>query len=206
LCRVILSATRSRNKNGYRKYYRDYTESHEQVTKFIMRISCVDRALWSNLFVREPSYAPRSSDYRIAVQNQSLFWAAIKINYLHVKHGERQNHRGYANNAHRGMFNVDEMFVKRWHVIIVHLYVTVLVQEWETVFVTGAENENIDAFDDIRISQIKWPLMYAHDAHNLLYVVRQQTRQSEWRRNAKRQENLLCLLSMSILIGIQSCT
>jgi len=99
-----------------------------------------------------------------------------------VKHGERHDHRGYADNAHRGMLDVDEMFIERWHVIIVHLYVAVLVQEWETVFVTSAKNENVDAFDDIRVSQIKWPLMYAHDAHDLLYVVRQ-TRQSEgtWR-------------------------
>jgi len=44
--RVILSAMRSsRNKNSYRKPYRDYTESHGRVTKFVMHISCVNRAL-----------------------------------------------------------------------------------------------------------------------------------------------------------------
>jgi hypothetical protein len=44
-----------------------------------------------------------------------------------MKHGKWQDDRGYPNDAHRGMLDVDEMLVKRNYVIIVDPYTTIFI-------------------------------------------------------------------------------
>lgn len=87
-----------------------------------------------------------------------------------MKQGKWHDSRGYPNDAHRGMLDVDEMFVKRNHVIIVDPYTAILIQKGKTVFVSGAEKKNVDIVDARPVFQTNCIFIHTFDTRNLYHV------------------------------------
>lgn len=84
-----------------------------------------------------------------------------------MKHGEWHDVCGYPDNAHRGMLDVDEMLVKRNHVIIVDPYTAIFIQERKTVFVSSAKEKNVDIIDTGPVSQTYRVFVHAFDTRDL---------------------------------------